>query len=67
MKYCFIQDDSGHWYIVPAERGAEANSIMESISDYWRGADYDKECPEKPDWIKESDGPHFITFENPQA
>jgi hypothetical protein len=62
-KYCLINDDDGHWYLAPFERRNEAREILESIEEAW--AEEANEIPEVPDWLKEIDGYHKLTFENP--
>lgn len=67
QKYCLITDDDGHYFISPFERKDEAEIILESIYNYWNECkdDEDVECPEMPDWLKQIDGWHRLTFENP--
>lgn len=65
QKYCIIQDDSCHYYLAPFERKEEAQGVLDSIEEYWNIGDYDKECPQMPDWIVIIDGWHKLTFENP--
>ena len=65
-KYCLIKDDDGHWYLTPFDKKKEAEEILESIANYWGNCEYDFiECPEIPDWLKQIDGWHRLTFENP--
>ena len=65
QKYCLIGDDDGHWHLCPWERRDEANKILDSIDEYWQEEDYEKDCPEMPDWLQQIDGPHRLSFENP--
>lgn len=60
-----INDDDGHSFIVPANRKKEAEKILDDICQYWNIGDYDLECQEMPEWIRQIDGYHCLTFENP--
>lgn len=58
QKYILGQDNSCHWYILPAEKGDE---WME-----WLSIDEDDERSwAVPDFAKAIDGWHRLTFENP--
>jgi hypothetical protein len=63
-KYYLIQDDDGHWYLTPFDKKGEAEKFLEAIYDYWTNS-LDGEPPEIPDWLKQIDGWHRLTFENP--
>lgn len=65
-KYCLIVDDDSYWFLVPFDRKEEAEEILDSIVRYWEETiEGDGECPEMPDWLKQIDGWHKLTFENP--
>ena len=70
MRYCIIYDDSGHEYLCPVTRKDEANKMIEAIEKYWVTVDYEDleagESPEFPDFLKQIDGIHRLTFENPK-
>lgn len=65
QKFTLIQDNSSHWYIAPYEKRDEANEILDSIEEYWEKGDYEKDCPEEPEWLKRIDGPYNLSFSNP--
>lgn len=65
QKFCLFQDNDGHWYMCQFERKDEAMKIIESIENYWEEGDFESECPQKPEWIQEIDGPYRLSFENP--
>lgn len=53
-EYCLVQDDDSHWYVIPAEKREEFNSIIEKIMS-------GLSC-ELPEWIIEIDNPGKVKF-----
>lgn len=51
-QYRLIQDNDDHWYIIPWGFDTE---FWEWVEAQEEGFDY-----ERPDWIKETDGPHRL-------
>lgn len=55
-RYCLVNDESGHWYVCPAERAEEADDIFCS-------GDGD----EVPNWLHQVNGhPNNVTFSAPE-
>lgn len=65
QKYCLLDDGDGHWFICPFEKRKEGGRAIDSIVEYWDVGDFDKECPVLPEWMKQINGPHYLSFENP--
>lgn len=70
-RFCILQDDDSHWYLVPADKREEAEKYFADIAAFWEnehdsdGVSGDDE-PQRPDYIKDIDGPHKLTFTDPQ-
>jgi hypothetical protein len=63
QKYIIDGDDDGHWFYFPVEKRED----FEKWIDIQYGEEYDDPLyGNYPDWLKCIDGPHFITFENPE-
>jgi hypothetical protein len=59
-RFFLDQDDSGHWYIIPAERRGEWERFMEIPSD-------DEASWKVPEWAKPTGcGPNYIEFSDPK-
>lgn len=66
-KYCLIQDNDCHWYILPWENQEAAEKYFEDNYKYWNGSVSEQEkynCPVRPKWLSDIDSPEMITFEN---
>lgn len=51
-RYRLVQDDSSHWYVIPAEKSEEW-SVFEEDEDNWN----------VPEWATSLNGsPHNVTF-----
>lgn len=68
-RLCLIGDGDGHWFMVPSGKKEEANRYFEKLGEFWDadeakrdGLDY----PEEPDWLRPINGPHTLTFTDPQ-
>jgi hypothetical protein len=57
-KYILAQDNSCHWYLLPFEKKAEFDEWLEIDED-------DERSWTPPEFAKEIDGWHKLTFENP--
>jgi hypothetical protein len=58
-RYFLAQDDDSHWYLVPEQNRAEWEA--------WRNLpSTDERTWEHPDFAKPIDGPHTLTFADPQ-
>ncbi len=56
--YCLVQDDDGHWFVIPAEKQDEFEEYMRKIYDLG-------EYPEEPEWLDGVGGaPSRVIFEN---
>lgn len=55
-KYCLVQDDEGHYFVIPSDRRADWED--------WLWVFYEEECSGKdhPEWVQEIDGPHKLDF-----
>lgn len=53
MRYCFVQDDSSHWYIIPADKRDDFEEWA-----YEEGGNVPEWAYEVGGWIS------LITFEN---
>lgn len=44
-RFCFVKDDDGHTYMIPADRRREFDKWLETIEDYdavpWSGYDFE--------------------------
>lgn len=60
MRYCLVPDESGHWYVIPADRADDYDALLYPEGEF----DWDAWEDALGDWIKEVDGPQSITFEN---
>jgi hypothetical protein len=49
--FCFVQDDDGHWYIVPEEKRLATFEYFEKVYEYWDKMPEDEEEPDEPDWL----------------
>ena len=61
VKFCLIQDEDCHWYVVPYSRKEEAENFFE---EFYRLNRLYKETPEFPVWLHSVDGPRHLVFEN---
>lgn len=58
MRYTLVQDESCHWYLIPADKKKEFYAWFET-EDYENGIE--------PDWANHfGSGPEQVTFENPE-
>lgn len=67
QKYTLIQDQDYHWYLCPWEKRGEANEYLDAVSEYWSSG-WEKKGeiePIRPNWLKDIDGPHMLSFSNP--
>lgn len=63
QEYCIISDGDSHLYVCPADRVQEAQDTFAAIVKYWRECDYDKECPQDPDFVQAIGGsPSLVKF-----
>ena len=53
--YLLVNDDDGHWFIIPEEKATEFNAWLKMVYDDY----YDGEVSQ-PEWVKPIDGPHSI-------
>lgn len=62
MRYCFLSDDDGHWYLVPAEQADRFEDWME----WWANGDGDSPY-DGPDFsdFRIGGGPEGYTFTDP--
>ena len=64
-KYCLINDDDGHWYIIPSNKRGEAEKYFLSVYRFWDEMPEDMECPEEPSWLEElNKHPMWVSFED---
>lgn len=68
-RLCLISDGDGHWFTAPADKREGANKYFEQLGTFWDadeaardGMDY----PKEPDWLRPINGPHTLSFTNPQ-
>lgn len=59
-RYFLSQDDSCHWYLIPADRREEWDTWRNLASD-------DERSWEVPDFARFIDNPSFVTFTNPES
>lgn len=59
MRYCLVQDESAHWYVIPVNRREDWYRFVESL---------DKDdCPVPDGWAVPVGGaPSLVTFEQYQ-
>jgi len=55
-EYCVIQDDDGHWYVIPADKVIEFWRWVEfesgnGIDDIWRGHDFERCAIDYPESV----------------
>jgi len=61
--YCFIPDNDGHWYIIPADKRRETYDYFEKLYSYWEYMPEDEDEPIEPEWInKIKVGISYVTF-----
>ncbi len=68
-RYCLLQDDDGHWYVVPVEQEKAFHQFVEQCGRYWGGpaCELVEEPPRLPEGICEVGGaPSLVTFERPE-
>ena len=64
-KYCLINDDDGHWFIIPSNKREEAETYFLSIYRYWEEMPDDMECPNEPNWLLPLNvHPMYVAFES---
>lgn len=63
-KYRLKSDGDGHWFIYPHDKEKEVNDYFYQEGLYWLG-EIEFE-PARPDYLKQIDGPHRLTFEKPK-
>jgi len=51
--YCLVNDDDGHWYVVPEDKRLEAFDYFEKVYKYWDELPEDEVEPEEPAWLEE--------------
>lgn len=58
-RWCLVQDDDTHWYLIPADDREEFFKWVSFSDDHagWRGTFFD-DC--------RIDGPHVLTFTAPE-
>lgn len=56
QTYLLVNDDNGHWYIIPKEGKIEFDAWLNAVYD----GDFDSPLYEQPEFVKEIDGPHSI-------
>lgn len=57
MEYCLVKDESGHWYIIPADKYNEALDYFELIEEYWfNPKKFNYIEPEEPNYLIQLDG-----------
>jgi len=54
--YLLVDDDDGHWYLIPEEGKTEFDAWLSAVYD----EDYDSPLYEKPEFVKEIDCPQSI-------
>jgi hypothetical protein len=54
--YCLIQDDDGHWYVIPKDKQESAYKYFEAIYKYYDDMPEDEDEPEQPKWLDEVGG-----------
>lgn len=64
-RFSLIQDDDCHWYLVPAEKREDAREYFQEVYEYWEH-NTGQLKPDKPEWLQRIDGPHRLTFTDPQ-
>jgi hypothetical protein len=69
-RYVLDCDEDGHWYVIPADKQAEAEAYFEAVTDYWNDkAEFDpgRDEPTQPAWLKPVGGsPSLVTFLEPE-
>lgn len=58
MKYCLVQDESCHWFVIPADNKEDWEAFRNIPED-------DPQAWDVPDFAISIDGVEFITFDNP--
>jgi len=61
MKYCLVQDEDTHWYLIPASRRSDFEKKCEKA---YKTENFDKF--EKAFGEYRINGPNTLTFENPE-
>lgn len=60
-EHVLIQDDDGHWYVIPIAKEAEAERYFAAVYTYWR--DGKGNLPTEPAWLKTVGGaPSLVKF-----
>lgn len=59
IRRCLVQDNSSHWYLIPANK-------KEEWSDFVCIPEDDERSWDVPEWANRIDGPHRLTFEKPK-
>lgn len=59
IRWMLATDNSGHWYLIPAERLSDWGTWLDLDED-------DEQSWEAPEFAKRIDGPHMMTFTDPQ-
>jgi hypothetical protein len=63
MMFCLINDDDGHWYIIPADKRIETWNYFEKLYKYYEEMPEDEEEPNEPDWlVKINTSLSYVTF-----
>lgn len=63
MHNCIIQDDDGHWYVVPTNKEKEAESWLTELYRSTEEGDGSDTIADLPDWMCPIDISYF-TFDN---
>ncbi|MEM9745041.1 MAG: hypothetical protein AAF918_20375 [Pseudomonadota bacterium] len=59
QPFMMVQDNSCHWYLIPAE-------YLEAWDDFLDIPEDDERSWNVPDWAREIDGPHLTVFYYPR-
>lgn len=67
--HILVQDDSSHWYVIPADKEDEWFEYRDAVTDYWDSNPVDPddlyEEPICPDWAVAVGGaPSLVKFGN---
>ena len=68
-RLCLISDGDGHWFIVPSDKKEQASRYFQKLGEYWEAGDADRhslDYPDEPEWLRPINGPHTLTFSDPQ-
>lgn len=69
QRFCLISDDDGHWYVIPADKLAEAEAHFEAVYTFWRNPpdDEDARPADDPEWMERvNGGASLVTFAFPE-